>query len=112
MARLPIRLLLALLALTASFAVGAQEPGALPGVVARPLQDGGQSWTLSVQTLVLLTAMAFLPAVLLMMTGFTRIIINPHCTFTGLIAFLESCAIEFFIPPYITISVTAALLRQ
>ena len=43
--------------------------------MARPLEDGGQAWTLSVQTLVLLTAMAFLPAVLLMMTGFTRIII-------------------------------------
>lgn len=69
------RLLLVVLGLAASFAAGAQEATALPGVVTRPLEDGGQAWTLSVQTLVLLTAMAFLPAVLLMMTGFTRIII-------------------------------------
>lgn len=38
-------------------------------------QAGGQQWSLSLQTLLLLSAMAFLPAVLLMMTGFTRIII-------------------------------------
>jgi flagellar biosynthetic protein FliP len=69
------RLALIALGLIVSLAAGAQEPGALPGLVARPLEDGGQAWTLSVQTLVLLTAMAFLPAVLLMMTGFTRIII-------------------------------------
>ncbi len=37
--------------------------------------DGSQTWSLSVQTLVLLTMMSFLPAMLLTMTGFTRIII-------------------------------------
>jgi len=35
----------------------------------------GQNWTLSLQTLVLLTSLTLLPAALLMMTGFTRIII-------------------------------------
>lgn len=35
----------------------------------------GESWSLPVQTLVLLTSLTFLPAILLMMTGFTRIII-------------------------------------
>ncbi|MDQ1213520.1 flagellar biosynthetic protein FliP [Pantoea anthophila] len=35
----------------------------------------GESWSLPVQTLVLLTSLTLLPAVLLMMTGFTRIII-------------------------------------
>lgn len=70
-----VRLALVALGLAISLAAGAQETGALPGVVTRPLEDGGQAWTLSVQTLVMLTAMAFLPAVLLMMTGFTRIII-------------------------------------
>ncbi|CAM3884677.1 flagellar type III secretion system pore protein FliP [Rahnella bruchi] len=35
----------------------------------------GENWSLPVQTLVLLTSLTFLPAVLLMMTGFTRIII-------------------------------------
>lgn len=36
---------------------------------------GGDNWSLPVQTLVLLTSMTFLPVALLMMTGFTRIII-------------------------------------
>ncbi|MGL5698225.1 MAG: flagellar type III secretion system pore protein FliP, partial [Kluyvera sp.] len=35
----------------------------------------GESWSLPLQTLVLLTSLTFLPAALLMMTGFTRIII-------------------------------------
>jgi flagellar biosynthesis protein FliP len=35
----------------------------------------GESWSLPVQTLLLLTSLTLLPAVLLMMTGFTRIII-------------------------------------
>ncbi|WP_353214470.1 flagellar type III secretion system pore protein FliP [Salinisphaera hydrothermalis] len=47
----------------------------LPGVISQPLSSGGTEWTVSVQTLVLFTALAFLPAVLLLMTGFTRIII-------------------------------------
>lgn len=47
----------------------------IPGVISRPLDDGGQQWSLSLQTLLLLSSMAFLPAVLLMMTSFTRIII-------------------------------------
>ena len=35
----------------------------------------GESWSLPVQTLVMLTSLTFLPAILLMMTGFTRIVI-------------------------------------
>jgi flagellar biosynthetic protein FliP len=52
----------------------AQSPG-LPAFTSTPAPGGGQSYTLSLQTLLLLTALSFLPAVLLMMTGFTRIII-------------------------------------
>ncbi|MBT8609829.1 flagellar type III secretion system pore protein FliP [Polynucleobacter paneuropaeus] len=37
--------------------------------------NGGQNYSLSLQTLILLTALSFLPTVLLMMTSFTRIII-------------------------------------
>lgn len=48
---------------------------ALPAFTSQPLADGGQQWSLSLQTLLLLSSMAFLPALLLMMTGFTRIII-------------------------------------
>ncbi len=36
---------------------------------------GGQSWSLPVQTLVFITSLTFIPAILLMMTSFTRIII-------------------------------------
>ncbi|WP_370546519.1 flagellar type III secretion system pore protein FliP [Edwardsiella tarda] len=47
----------------------------LPGIISQPLAHGGQSWSLPVQTLVFLTSLSFLPAVLLLMTSFTRIII-------------------------------------
>ncbi|MFC0180011.1 flagellar type III secretion system pore protein FliP [Thorsellia kenyensis] len=47
----------------------------LPGVIVKNLPSGDQSWSVSVQTLVLLTSLSFLPAVILMMTSFTRIII-------------------------------------
>ena len=47
----------------------------LPGIVSQPLANGGQSWSLPVQTLVFITPLTFIPAVLLMMTSFTRIII-------------------------------------
>jgi len=36
---------------------------------------GGQTYSLSLQTLLLLTSLSFLPAILLLMTGFTRIVI-------------------------------------
>ncbi|RWR03922.1 flagellar biosynthesis protein flip [[Pantoea] beijingensis] len=47
----------------------------LPGLISHPLPNGGQSWSLPVQTLVFITALTFLPAILLLMTSFTRIII-------------------------------------
>src|ERR1700686_1920141 len=47
----------------------------VPAFSSRPLPGGGQAYTLSVQTLLVLTALSFLPAVLLLMTSFTRIII-------------------------------------
>ncbi|HSH47100.1 MAG TPA: flagellar biosynthetic protein FliP, partial [Halomonas sp.] len=67
---------LTLLALAAGLALpslgAAQE---LPGIISQPLENGGQRWSLSLQTLLLLSSLAFLPAALLMMTCFTRIII-------------------------------------
>lgn len=47
----------------------------LPSIQSSPNADGGQTWSLTIETLVLLTLMSFLPAMLMMMTGFTRIII-------------------------------------
>lgn len=47
----------------------------IPGITATPGPGGAQTWSLSVQTMLLLTSLSFLPALLLTMTGFTRIII-------------------------------------
>ena len=47
----------------------------LPGLTSSPGPGGSQTWSLSVQTLVLLTSLTFLPALLLSMTSFTRILI-------------------------------------
>lgn len=47
----------------------------LPAFTSTPSGGGGQSYSLSLQTLILLTSLSFLPAILLLMTAFTRIII-------------------------------------
>jgi flagellar biosynthetic protein FliP len=49
--------------------------GGLSAITSTPAAGGGQNYSLSIQTLLFLTALTFLPAVLLMMTSFTRIII-------------------------------------
>jgi flagellar biosynthetic protein FliP len=48
---------------------------ALPAITATPAPGGGQTYSLSIQTLLFLTSLTFLPAALLMMTSFTRIVI-------------------------------------
>ncbi len=62
----------ALLALPA--VVLAQQAG-IPALTASPGNAGSTTYSLSLQTLLVLTSLTFLPAALLMMTGFTRIII-------------------------------------
>jgi flagellar biosynthetic protein FliP len=55
-----------------------QLPGAMPGLPAltvQPAPGGGQSYSLTLQVLLLMTALTVLPAVVLMMTAFTRIVI-------------------------------------
>jgi flagellar biosynthetic protein FliP len=47
----------------------------IPVLTVKSAPGGGQSWTLSLQVLALMTVLTLLPAVLLMMTSFTRIII-------------------------------------
>jgi len=66
--------ILAALALCAAALPALAQTG-LPALTSTPAPGGGQTWSLSIQTLLLLTSLTFLPAVLLMMTGFTRIII-------------------------------------
>ncbi|MBC3861726.1 flagellar type III secretion system pore protein FliP [Undibacterium jejuense] len=53
----------------------AETSGGLQAITSTPAPGGGQNYSLSIQTLVFLTALSFLPSVLLMMTSFTRIII-------------------------------------
>ncbi len=65
---------LSLLALLVGSVAAIAQSG-LPAVTSTPGPAGSQTYTLSVQTLVMLTALTFIPAVLLMMTSFTRIII-------------------------------------
>ncbi len=65
------RLLLIVLLLLPSMALAQ----VLPALSSSPAAGGGTQWSLSIQTLLLLTSLTFLPALLLMMTGFTRIII-------------------------------------
>ncbi|MDY0962524.1 MULTISPECIES: flagellar type III secretion system pore protein FliP [Massilia] len=54
--------------------IAAAQPG-IPAFQSSPAAGGGTSYSLPVQTLLLLTSLTFLPAALLMMTAFTRIII-------------------------------------
>ncbi|HLP98529.1 MAG TPA: flagellar type III secretion system pore protein FliP [Sideroxyarcus sp.] len=70
--RLTLLLAAALLALPPS--AHAAEAGML-ALTSTPAPGGGQTYTLSLQTLVLISSLTFLPAILLMMTSFTRIII-------------------------------------
>ena len=57
----------------AACAQQAGTAGALPLVIGTGA--GGNSYSVPIQTLLFFTALSFLPAVLLMMTGFTRIVI-------------------------------------
>jgi len=53
----------------------AQAQAAIPALTVTPNAGGGETYSLSMQTLILMTSLTFLPAALLMMTGFTRVII-------------------------------------
>ncbi|KXS33726.1 MAG: Flagellar biosynthetic protein FliP [Candidatus Gallionella acididurans] len=74
MRRNPFILFAILIALTLSTQNAWAEAG-LAAITSTPSAGGGQTYSLSLQTLLLLTSLSFLPAILLMMTGFTRIII-------------------------------------
>jgi flagellar biosynthetic protein FliP len=78
-----LRVVLTLVLALAPCLVGAQEPGlegleglpGLPALTSTPAPGGGTNYSLPVQTLLLLTLLSFIPAMVLMMTSFTRIII-------------------------------------
>ena len=74
LARLALLAGLAALAVLPCAASAQSAPGAtLPLLVGQ--SAGGTSYSVPIQTLLFFTALSFLPAVLLMMTGFTRIVI-------------------------------------
>jgi flagellar biosynthetic protein FliP len=58
-------------------AAAAPEAGAqaLPAITVTPAPGGGQTWSLTIQALLFLVSLTLLPALLLTMTSFTRIII-------------------------------------
>ena len=62
------------LSLCAAPVLAFAAPG-IPAVTIETAPGGGQSYTLTLQLLALMTAITFLPAILLMMTAFTRIVI-------------------------------------
>lgn len=66
---------LPLLALAILFSSSVYAESGMPAITTTPAPGGGQTYSLTLQTLLLLTSLSFLPAILLMMTGFTRIII-------------------------------------
>jgi flagellar biosynthetic protein FliP len=66
---------LALLVQLVLAAPQALAQAALPAITTTPAPGGGQTYSLTIQTLLFLTSLTFLPAVLLMMTAFTRIVI-------------------------------------
>jgi len=74
MANKRLRQGLGLLLVLALPLIAAAEP-TIPAFTTTPAPGGGTNYGLSLQTLIIMTALTFLPAVLLMMTGFTRIII-------------------------------------
>ncbi len=65
--------LILLLVPVAGFA--ADPPPGIQLLNVQPGANGSQTWSLSIQMLALMTALTALPAILLMMTSFTRIII-------------------------------------
>jgi flagellar biosynthetic protein FliP len=58
-----------------SFVCFGADNSALNVFTSSATANGGQNYSLSLQTLILLTALSFLPTIVLMMTSFTRIII-------------------------------------
>jgi flagellar biosynthetic protein FliP len=56
-------------------AASAADIAGLPALTVQSAAGGGQTWSLTIQVLLLMTAVSMLPAILLMMTAFTRIVI-------------------------------------
>jgi flagellar biosynthetic protein FliP len=75
MRKQPLLLAAGLIVLSLAAAAAASAAPAIPAFTTSPAPGGGTAYSLPVQTLLLMTALTFIPAALLMMTSFTRIII-------------------------------------
>jgi len=114
----PGKIALFLLALGLHGLAQAQSQGQLPLIIGS--SQGSTSYSVPIQTLLFFTALSFLPAVLLMMTGFTRIVIvlsllrsaigaqgtPPNTVLIGLALFLT----YFVMQPVLDQAYTAGLL--
>lgn len=69
-----IKLFVTLLLSMGSVAVWGADVG-IPAVTLNTAEDGSQNYSVTIQILALMTMLTFLPAMLMMMTSFTRIII-------------------------------------
>ena len=69
-----IRLLILTLLLLVTPSLFAQSTG-IPAVTVIPNADGSQEYSVTLQVLALMTALSFIPAIVIMMTSFTRIVI-------------------------------------
>lgn len=70
-----LALLIPLLAFLFAPVAMAEDPIGIPAVTLTTADDGSQQYTVTLQILFLMTALTLLPALLMMMTSFTRIII-------------------------------------
>jgi len=70
-----LRLLIPLLLFFFAPQVMAEDPVGIPALTLTTAEDGTQQYTVTLQILFLMTALTLLPALLMMMTSFTRIII-------------------------------------
>lgn len=64
-----------LLALFFSFVLNVNAQEILPAITSTSNSEGGITYSLTIETLLFITALTFIPAALLLMTSFTRIII-------------------------------------
>jgi len=64
-----------LLAMTCWALVGSARAQGMPTLTLEESAGGGETWSLSLQALALMTSLTLLPAALLLMTSFTRIVI-------------------------------------
>ncbi|WP_258908027.1 flagellar type III secretion system pore protein FliP [Pseudomonas putida] len=71
----PLRLLLTLALLLAAPLTLAADPLSIPAITLSNGADGQQEYSVSLQILLIMTALSFIPAFVILMTSFTRIII-------------------------------------